>query len=190
MRRALALLFLALALPAVAAPQQQAGEHLLMSPPEGWRAVPVQRGDKMSITRLFPPGQDEKQWTELITVQIYPGADATPRGFIDNVIRYSRDNCEAAGASPVSEAPRNGYPLASVSVTCTKGRTSGMGGFVLVQAIRGKDALYVVQRQWRGAAFAKDQPPPFPAAMLQDWSSFAATVSLCDTRDSRYSCPK
>jgi hypothetical protein len=184
-------ILLALSLPALA--QQQyppPGERLLINPPAGWGAVPVQKGDKMSITRLFPPGEDEKNWSELITVQVYHSSEQSPRTFIDSVIQYSRENCEAAGASSVTEAPANGYPMAVVSVTCTKGRKSGMGGFVLVQSLRGKDALYVVQRQWRGPAFGKDQHPPFPDGMLRRWADFSHQVSLCDTRDNRYPCPK
>lgn len=179
------------ALPAAAqAPQPPAGERLLMAPPPNWKPVAVQRTEKMNITRLFPPGQDENKWNEAITIQIYPGSTSEARAFIENIIQYSRANCEAAGPSAVNEAPVNGYPMASVSVACTKGRSSGLGGFVLVQAIRGKDALYVVQRQWRGPAFDKDKPLPLSQDMLKDWSAFSRTVSLCDSRDSRHPCPK
>ncbi|MBF0324761.1 hypothetical protein [Magnetospirillum moscoviense] len=191
MRFALAALIVAgLATPALAQQYPPPGERLVMNPPAGWAAVPVQKGEKMSITRLFPPGEDDKNWNELITVQVYTAHDQSPRTFIDSVIQYSRDNCEAAGASAVTEVPTNGYPMAVVSVTCTKGRKSGMGGFVLVQAIRGREALYVVQRQWRGLPFAKDQTPPFPDGLLRRWSEFSHQVSLCDTRDNRYPCPK
>lgn len=167
-----------------------AGERLVMNPPDNWLPVPVQRGEKVNITRLFPPGQSDKQWSEMITLQIYANSEKSPRSFIEDVVRYSRDNCEAAGPSPVTEAPTNGYPMARVAVSCSKGRTSGMGGYVLVQAMRGREALYVVQRHWRGAAFDKNNPPSFPPEMLRDWGSFLTSISLCDTRDSRHPCPK
>lgn len=171
------------------AQQQQAGERLLMHAPAGWSAIPLQRGEKMVISRLFPPGENEKQWTQAITVQMYPGSDQSPRSFIENIIAYSRDNCEAVGPGPVNENQNNGYPAANVTITCTKGRTSGLGSFALIQAIRGRDALYVVQRQWRGPAFGKDQNPAFPPDMLKDWGDFSKTVGLCDGRDSRHPCP-
>lgn len=172
------------------APHQPGGERLLMDPPDGWAPVVVQRGDKVNITRLFPPGQSDKQWTEMITLQIYPNSDRTPRAFLEEVIRYSQANCEATGPSAVTEAPNNGYPMAMVSVACSKGRASGMGGFVHVQSIRGKEALYVVQRHWRGPAFDKSAAPGFPPEMLREWGAFVKTVGLCDTRDSRHPCPR
>lgn len=181
-----AALCLLAALPAHA--QQQYGERLLMNAPAGWSAVPIQRGEKMVVTRLFPPGESEKQWSQAITVQMYPNSEQSARAFVEGIIAYSRDNCEAAGPGPVNESQNNGYPIATVTVTCTKGRTSGLGSFALIQAIRGREALYVVQRQWRGPAFGKDQNPAFPPDMLKDWGEFSRTVGLCDTRDSKHPC--
>lgn len=168
---------------------QTMGERLLMNAPINWSAVPIQRGEKMVVSRLFPPGESPTQWSQAITVQMYPGSDQSPRSFIEGIISYSRDNCEAAGPGSVTEGQSNGYPAASVTVTCTRG-PSGMGSFVLVQVLRGREALYVVQRQWRGPAFARDQSPALPADMLKDWAEFAKTVSLCDSRDSKHPCPR
>lgn len=193
MRLPLAVALMALAAPALAQtqppPQPPTGEHLLLNPPQGWNLVPIQRNEKMVVSRLYPPGENDKKWTQSITLQMYPGSDQTPRTFVEGIVAYSRDNCEAAGPGPVNEAMNNNYPIATVTVTCTKGKASGMGGFALVQAIRGRDALYVVQRQWRGEAFSKNQSPAFPPSMLKEWGDFAKTVGLCDSRDKRHPCP-
>lgn len=173
------------------APQQAgpAGERLLMMPPAGWQNVPLQKSDKVMITRLYPPGQNDKQWSEMITVQIYPGSGQSPRTFLDSVIAFSRANCEAAGAGPVTEAPVNGYPAAIVSVSCTKGKASGQGNMVLITTIKGREALYVVQRQWRGAPFAANAKPAMPDDMIKAWNLFPRTIGLCDTRDPKHPCP-
>lgn len=186
----LAAVLAAVTLPALA--QQTAppmGEHLLLDPPDGWSTVQVQRAEKMIIHRMYPPGQGQNQWTQSVTIQMYPSSDQMPRAFVEGIIAYSRDNCEAAGPGPVTETLNNGYPQATVTVTCTKGRNSGMGGFALIQAIRGKEALYVVQRQWRGPAFGRNESPAFPTNMLREWGDFSKTVSLCDNRDQRHPCP-
>lgn len=183
-----ALLALTLAGPALA-DQVGVGEQLLLAPPDGWRPVHLQRSEKMVVTRLYPPGQDENSWTEIMTVQMYPNSTQSARQFADSIVRYTQESCEAAGPGPVTERAVNGYPVATVSVACTRGRTSGMGGFVLSVAIKGKEGLYAVQRQWRGPAFARDQNPALPPDLLRQWSAFAQTVSLCDTRDSRHPCP-
>lgn len=178
------------------APQQQApqpgpaGERLLMAPPAGWQSVPVQKTDKVAITRLYPPGQNDKQWSEMITVQIYPGAGQSPREFIENIIQFSRANCEGAGPGPVTEATINNYPAAIVSVACTKGKQSGQGNMVLVTVIKGREALYAVQRQWRGKPFAANEKPDMPPEMIKEWNNFPRSVGLCDTRaPQQHPCP-
>ncbi|MBR9971199.1 hypothetical protein [Magnetospirillum sulfuroxidans] len=174
---------------ASAADANAPGERLLLVPPTGWAPVQLQRSEKMIVTRLYPPGQDEKSWTEILTVQIYPHSTQSARQFAESIVQYSRDACEAAGPGPISERPVNGYPMATVSVACSKGKTSGHGGFVLATAIQGKDALYAVQRQWRGPPFGPQDSPAFPADMLRQWSAFAQSVGLCDSRDTRHPCP-
>ncbi|MGE4278888.1 MAG: hypothetical protein AB7G62_04835 [Magnetospirillum sp.] len=190
MRLALAAaLTLGLASNALAADASAPGERLLLVPPTDWQPVQLSHSEKMVVTRLYPPGQDEKNWTEIVTVQIYPKSSQSARQFAESIIQYTRDACVAAGPGPVTEKPINGYPSASVPVACSAGRNSGMGGFVLATAIQGKDALYVVQRQWRGPAIPQGGEPAFPPGMLQRWSIFAHSVGLCDTRDSRHPCP-
>lgn len=190
MRLALAAaLTLGLAGPALAADPSAPGERLLLVPPANWQPVQLSQSEKMVVTRLYPPGQDEKNWNEIVTVQVYPKSSQTARQFAESIIQYTRDACVAAGPGPVTEKPVNGYPSASVPVACSAGKSSGMGGFVLATAIQGKDALYVVQRQWRGPAIPQGGEPAFPPGMLQRWSAFAQTVGLCDTRDSRHPCP-
>lgn len=184
-----ACLFALLAGPAQADNGQSMGEHLLMVPPAGWTPVQLQHSEKMSVTRFYPAGQNETNWTEILTVQIYPNSQQSARQFAESIIQYTRDACEAAGPGPVTEKPVNGYPMAMVSVACSKGKSSGKGGFVLVTVIRGKEALYAVQRQWRGPAFGASDTPAFPPDMLRQWSSFVHTIGLCDVRDTRHPCP-
>ncbi len=180
---------LAVLAPLSAQAQIQTSERLLFNAPQGWTTVPVQRSDKMIVSRMLPPGQNDKQWTESITLQMYPNAEFTPRGFVENAITHARTSCEAAGPGPVTETQVNAYPMALVTIACSKGKQTGMGSYVLIQAIRGKDALYVVQRQWRGTPFGKNQDPAIPGGTLKEWAEFSKSVGLCDTRDTRHPCP-
>lgn len=177
--------------PAQQAKQQApTGERLLMAPPPGWTPVQVQKTDKVAISRLYPPGQTEKQWTEMITIQIYPGSDQGPRNFIESIIAFSRANCEAAGPGPVTEATINSYPAAIVSVACTKGRQSGQGNMVLVTVIKGREALYAIQRQWRGKPFGNTEKPDMPDSMIKEWNNFPRSIGLCDSRaPQQHPCP-
>jgi hypothetical protein len=168
-------------------PKAPVGEILLLNPPAGWVPQQVQKTDKAEVTRLLPPGQTEKDWTEMMLVQIFPGPDGQPIGYVENAVNVSRKNCDAAGASPTNRAQVNNYPFASVTITCTKGKASGKGSVMMIHGIRGKEALYVVQRQWRGQPFDKDTAPPIPADIAQQWTTFR--VGLCDTRAPKHPCP-
>lgn len=171
-----------------AQPSTTSGERLLMMVPQNWTPITLQKSDKMVVTRLYPPGQTEQSWTEILTIQMYPGSDQTPRQFMEGVVQHSVNNCVSTGPGPVSESTRNGYPIAIMTVACSKGKTSGQGSVVMVEGIRGRDALYIVQRQWRGAAFGQDGKPSIPQEVLNDWAAFAKSVSLCDTRDGKHPC--
>jgi hypothetical protein len=178
-------------LPAQRAPGAEMTERLIMTPPQGW-AVGGQSAGGVTVARqLFPPGQTSENWSEMLTVQIIADAKADPRDYVQRVVEASRTSCEASGPSPVTEAQTNNYPVATLTVTCTKGRQSGLGGLVAVKAIRGAEALYVVERIWRGKPFERNEAPALPQTMLQEWSGFLRNVSVCDSAaPDRHPCPK
>lgn len=178
-------------LPVAPAPGAELTEHLIMTPPQGWQ-IQGSNANQNSITKqLFPPGQTSETWNEMMVVQILADPHADPRDYVQRIVEASRTNCEASGPSPVSESLSNGYPVATLTVTCTKGRQTGLGGLVAVKAIRGSAALYIIQRIWRGQPFERNEIAPVPPAMLQEWAGFLHNVSACDTADpTRHPCPK
>ncbi len=189
--RALLLLSVLMSPAALAqSPPVASGEQLLMMVPEGWQPVTLQKSDKAVITRLYPPGQTEQNWTEILTIQMYPGSEQTPRQFMEGVVQHSVNSCDSTGPGPVSESTRNGYPVGIMTVACSRGKTSGYGSVVMVEGIRGRDALYIIQRQWRGAAFGRDGKPSIPEDTLREWSTFAKNISLCDRRGDKHPCPR
>lgn len=169
--------------------QAEITERLVLTPPAGWQIQGNSAGQYTITRQMFPPGQTSETWTEMMSVQVIADPKAAARDFIQGIIEASRTNCEASGPSPVTEGLTNGYPVSTLTVTCTKGRKSGHGGLVAVKAIRGASALYVVQRVWRGKAFGRNEPAPIPDAMLQEWSSFLRGVSVCDPVSPGHPCP-
>lgn len=166
-------------------------ERLIMTPPQGWQIHGSAAGQNSITKQMFPPGQSPEKWSEMMTVQVIADGHADPRDYIQRVVEASRNNCEASGPSPVSEAQTNGYPVATLTVTCTKGRQTGLGGLVAVKAIRGNAALYVIERIWRGQPFERNEIAPVPNDMLQEWAGFLRNVSACDNADpARHPCPK
>jgi len=173
------------------APAQEPTERLVMIPPEGWAGGGASSSRNTVSTHMFPPGQNSENWTEMLTIQVIADPRAEPRAFVQRVVDASRSGCDASGPSPATEGMTNDYPVATLTVTCTRGHQSGKGGIVAVKAIRGKQALFVVERLWRGPAFARDDSPPIPKATLLEWSTFLRSVSLCDQADpARHPCPR
>jgi len=166
-------------------------ERLIMTPPQGWQIHGSSANQNTITKQLFPPGQSSESWSEMMTVQIMADSKVDPRDYIQRVVEASRANCEASGPSSVSEAQTNGYTMATLTVTCTKGRQTGLGGLVAVKVVRGIAALYVIERIWRGQPFERNEIAPVPNDMLQEWASFLRNVSVCDMADSaRHPCPK
>ncbi len=166
-------------------------ERLLLVPPAGWQEAGTSRGQNALTTHLFPAGQNAEKWNEMLSIQVMGDARADAREHIQRIVEASRTSCEASGPSPVTEGMANGYPVSTLTVTCTKGRQSGLGGLVAVKAIRGAQALYVVQRIWRGQPFERNSAAPVSPEMLKEWSEFLRGVAVCDEADpQKHPCPK
>ncbi|MGE5502798.1 MAG: hypothetical protein ACM31L_00095 [Actinomycetota bacterium] len=193
---ALALTTLMLAAPAFAQsqaqpqPQPAGKERLLRAIPDGWQAKGTQKSPKGDTTMVFPPGQNSDKWSEMVIVQVVGDPQAAPDAYVNQVVEASRNNCEAIGPSPITEKSINGYPAAAMTVSCTKGRHSGMGGLVMVIAIRGREALYVVERLWQGPSFARNEAVPASQEMLKDWGAYTKSIYLCDIGDPGHPCSR
>jgi len=166
-------------------------ERLLLLPPAGWQEGGTTRARNAITTHLFPPGQNSEKWNEMLSIQVMGDSSADAREHIQRIVEASRTNCEASGPSPVTEGTANGYPVSTLTVTCTKGRQTGLGGLVAVKAIRGAQALYVIERIWRGQPFERNSTAPVPPEMLREWSDFLRGVAVCDQADpAKHPCPK
>lgn len=183
-------LLLALALPAGAQSPPSEGERLLITPPQGWQATPSATQGTMVSSRMFPPGQTPETWTEAISVQRHNDRAAKAKDFVQGMVQTSRKSCEGVQVGNLEETPINGYPAASVRVACTKGKQTGQSGLMMVTAIRGREAMFVVQRMWKGPPVTPNQAVPVPTAVLIDFTSFAKTITVCDNRTPDHPCAK
>ncbi|MBM3507955.1 MAG: hypothetical protein FJX64_09650 [Alphaproteobacteria bacterium] len=57
-----------------------------------------------------------------------------------------------------------------------------------MQSIRGKDAIYVVQRAMRSPAYTA-AAVPISTAEFQDWLTFLEKIWVCDAREAARRCP-
>jgi len=177
--------------PAGTAPGAAMTEKLLLAAPAGWRSGASSTSRSVVVTHLLPPGQTTETWTEMLTIQVIADPRTEARTVVNRVAEASRSGCDVAAPSPISEGMINNYPVATMTVTCNHGHQSGKGGLVAVKAIRGRQALFVVERLWRGPAFGADEPVPVPTEVLQAWALFLRNVTVCDEADPRHHpCPQ
>lgn len=171
------------------APTDQ-GERLLVNPPPGWTASPLTTKGPVRASQLFPAGQSAKDYVEKIILMrdASPGAPA-PKQFVNQLVQAAKNGCDGTQIGNLDENPVNGYVAADIRLACTKGRQTGKSGLMLIAAIRGKDALYTVQRMWLGPPVAPNQAVPVPNQVLAEWSVFTRSITVCDPRSAEHPCP-
>ena len=194
MRRpfAIALLAAALAAPVALAQQLPPGEHLYIDFKTllpGWKLLPTERGRNVELTEIVPPGQNREDWTDQVAVNIiYGPSRETPADLLAQRVELISRECETYEAGPVAPMIENGYETALRAVACNKAKRWDKGEVSLFKAWRGREAMYLVARSWRGPPFAKNARP-VPTETTIQWLAFMQGIVLCDTRDPKRPCP-
>jgi hypothetical protein len=167
------------------------GEQLLVSlPAPDWQVGFTDRKPGLVMTEYVPKGQTVKDWTRMMTVQIFAGSPLGVNDFIAAVKAQGEaaKACDKLTVSPAGTKKTPHFEGALAVLACSRHKQHGMGELTLIQALRGKDALYVVQRAWRGPAFTDDNIP-IEETEFKEWLAFMNKVNLCDGRDPQRPCP-
>jgi hypothetical protein len=171
---------------------EDGGEHLYLNYRKmlpGWTVAPTQRGAEIELTEITPPGQSPQSWTDEVAVNILYGAPTqSPQQLLSDRIALVQRECEDSAVGPISPLVENGYETAMRAVACTKVKKLGEGEVTLYKAWKGRDAMYLVARSWRGPPFEKGHVPVAPEVTLQ-WLAVIQSIVLCDTRDAKRPCP-
>ena len=177
------------ALCGAASAQTAPPEHVMARYPAQWVAQAPIRQDRLTVVRLLPPGQTPQDYNEAIIIERYDEEHQAPKDYVLSRAEASRRSCDGMLAGAVDETPINGYKAASIQFTCTKSHRNAKSGVMMVIAIAGRDALHVLSRVWIGPPVAANQLAPIPDQTVAEWSAFARTITLCDSRDAKHPCP-
>jgi len=177
MTRLLALCCLVV-LPSIAV--AESGENLLIAMPDGYRVDFQQKKGKALITEMVPKAETVKNWTEMLTVQVFYGLKSTPEQFRDRVNAMWRQSCPDAETAPIRSAVENGYPVTMWLASCPLNKETGKPELTFMKAIQGKDSFYVVQKAFKFAP-SKEQ--------TTTWTQYLGKVAVCDTRLPDRACP-
>jgi hypothetical protein len=97
--------------------------------------------------------------------------------------------CDQTELNIVETRQVNGYAASLHRLTCTRNKQNGKGEFTYILGIQGRDALYLVQRAWRGKPYAAGVVP-LSTTELKAWQAFVAKIEVCDPRVAGHACPK
>ena len=153
-------------------------ENLLFSPPKEFK-VGFQSNDH-HMTEWVPASDTVENWTQMLTVQIYRGASVDAATFLQGVGKRYMDACPETTAKGIFTGQINGYVVSMLVLKCPKTPGTGKPETTAFRVIKGKDALYSVQRAWRDVP--SDQN-------LDDAMHALAKVVVCDTRTTDHPCP-
>jgi hypothetical protein len=128
-------------------------ENILAKLPAGYKIGFQQKNNDMLISEMVPVDQSVKNWTEMITVQVFYALKATPDQF--------------------GQGRENGYPSMVWLQNCPLNKATGKPEITWFKAIEGNDSFYVVQLAFK-AWPSKEQ--------ITQWMHYLRDVVVCDTR--------
>jgi hypothetical protein len=155
-------------------------ENLLVAPPKDFKIGFQSNHDNRLMTEWVPAAETVEDWTQMLTVQIYRGATVDAATFLQRVGKLYTDDCPGTTAKGIYTGQVNGYVVSMLLLKCPKNPGTGKPETTAFRVIKGKDALYSVQRAWR--ADPSDQE-------VDDVLHALAKVTVCDTRAPEHPCP-
>ena len=164
-----------------AALAQLQNENLLVTMPQGFKVGFQDKKNNQQITEMVPSNETVKDWTEMVTVQIFFGLKTKPEQFKDRIEKGWVSACAGGKAHPVSADAANGYPALIWVLSCERNPKTGKPEITWFKAMQGNDSFYVVQRAFR---FMPEQ------AQMTKALAYLGTVTVCDSRRKDRACPR
>ena len=175
MRRAVCIVLAALLL-ALAAPSAHAleGEVLLVTVPKGYKIGFEKKAGNQIMTEMVPEGETVKNWTEMVTVQIFLNMrGVTPAQYRERIQSMWSQACDGSEFSRVKEGDDGGYPTLTWFSKCPHNNATGKPELTWMKAIQGRDSFYLVQKAYKFEPTAEQKTT---------WGAYLDSVGVCDTR--------
>ena len=162
-----------------------------------WKQIMDQRAaGAMHMREWIPADQTENDIRDILVQQnAYALKSLTPSIFVISQFRTLISACEGLKVNGPTERIEGDYTVAYSQMYCTNQKGAAKDVDIFVKAIGGKDALYVVQREFRRPAtpgakpgvrsFSGDQADAAKAAMeaQASASSYLRRVRLCPSAE-------
>lgn len=174
-----AVIGLALSVACAPAFGQAGGEALLATAPPGFKIDYQAKNDNMAITELVPEKESVRNWTDMVTIQVFYGLKTSPEQFMARIEEQVKEACPGATIVQIRQGKENGYPFNLFLQDCPLNKATGKPEITWFKATEGNDSFYVVQ-------FATKLEPS--KEKITKWMQYLASVTVCDTRLADRAC--
>ena len=168
----------------------ESGEQLLFIEPNGWQEVFSDRQENLSTTEYAPAGQDEKNWKELLSIQLLlnqPEADLDL--MLTRVVDHVSRECSDFDVKPIAlTGVSHQYPTAAVMLFCGASTQNGLGEFSIVRGISGYKNFYLLQKSWRLEPYDTETKIPVDLESRRFWLGYLSYLSVCE--EALGNCPQ
>jgi hypothetical protein len=179
-RRFLSLVCLLACLP-FAAQAQFINENLLHGLPAGYKIDFEDRKGGMIMTEMVPQAESVKNWTEMLTTQVFLGLKtATPAAMQARMQQSWGATCKGAEFATVASGQESGYPFVVWIQACPLNPATGKPEHTFLKAIQGNDSFYMVQRAFKASP---------SEAQITATMQHLRDVRVCDSRLPDRPCP-
>ena len=118
-----------------------------------WKEITHQGNADGEIVEWIPSDQGVADIKDILTRQVfYKLKKQNPATFLREVLNRMGGACERARTNGPKEATEHGYAVAYAQAYCSNQKGASKDADIFLKAIRGNDALYVVQREFRRPA--------------------------------------
>ncbi len=166
--------------PAVSPPAGLEDENILVPLAAGFTAASRGRQGQMDIIEYVPTGETVKDWSRMITTQVFHGAHSVdPDTLPTGIAKSWAVACPGGVGAPTGHSTENGYAVSTWAFRCPLNPQTQKPENMWMKVISGADALYSVQYAYR-RALSDDLAGPAV--------SYLKNVQVCDTRTTMHSC--
>ena len=155
-------------------------ENFITPLPQGFKIGLSTSRPGLTFQEFVPAGETVQNWSEMVTIQILLGQKSRPSApFLQNMSAIWARACPNMSHGPLVGGLVNGYPSATLLLTCSHDPITGKPETTLFRTVSGADSFYVAQY-----AFGHMAAP----AEIEKANAYMQTVVACDTRTPTHPC--
>ncbi|HEX4294993.1 MAG TPA: hypothetical protein VHZ29_12735 [Rhizomicrobium sp.] len=176
-----------------------AGERLVVAPYPAatpWKNITDKHNAQQLLMEWIPADQSENDIKDILTEQaFYNQKNADPSVFVGDFLRRVGGACQSARVNGPKAASENGYRVAYAQAYCVNQTGAALDVDIFFKAIAGRDALYVVQREFHRPTEKGAVAGVRSASLDQIKAEVAADkflvsqVQLCPPASGKGACP-